>query len=182
MAMSTARWAVVTGVITRIFRNLSLIPPLGQVLTQTPQPRQRDSSIRAFLRVGLCGSPADTSPMASTGQAVTHLPQPLHKSALTSGRKFVVAMGFRTAKRLAASIASQQHPQQLHMNATFCCTFSPNCTRLCSRASSSRSIPSFASTLRAMPCLISDWAVVEVHNPHRSEEHTSELQSLRHLV
>src|ERR1035437_694665 len=97
--------------------------------------------------------------MASTGQTVTHLPQPLHESAPTSGRKFVVAMGFRMAKRLAASIASQQHPQQLHMNATFCCTFSPICTRLCSRASSSRSMPSFTSTFRAMPCLISDWAV-----------------------
>ena len=44
----------------------------------------------------------------------------------------MVAMGLRTAKRLAASMASQQHPQQLQMKATLLCTFSPNWTRLCS--------------------------------------------------
>ena len=56
--------------------------------------------------------------MASTGQTSAHLPQPLQDSALSSGRKLVVAMGLRTAKRLAASMASQQQPQQLQMKPT----------------------------------------------------------------
>ena len=47
-----------------------------------------------------------------------------------AGRKLVVLMGVRTANRLAANIASQQHPQQLQMKDTRSRTFSPNCTRL----------------------------------------------------
>ncbi len=39
-------------------------------------------------------------------------------------------MGLRSAKRLAASRASQQQPQQLQMKATCSRTFSPNWTRL----------------------------------------------------
>ena len=70
------------------------------------------------MRLGLCGSPAETSAMASTGQTSAHLPQPLQESALSAGMKLVVAMGLRTAKRLAASMASQQQPQQLQMKAT----------------------------------------------------------------
>ena len=40
------------------------------------------------------------------------------ESALSAGMKLVVAMGLRTANRLAASMASQQQPQQLQMKAT----------------------------------------------------------------
>ena len=70
----------------------------------------------------------------------------------------VVAMGVRVEKRLAASRASQQQPQQLQMKLTSWRTFSPNCTRLCSMASFSSASPSLASTRRAMPCLMSDCA------------------------
>jgi hypothetical protein len=79
--------------------------------------------------------------MASTGQASTHFPQPLQFAASTSGRKLVVAMGLSAAKRLAASRASQQQPQQLQMKATFCRTFSPNWTRLWPRDCCSSSGP-----------------------------------------
>ena len=110
-------------------------------------------------RLGWCGSPADTRAQASTGQTSAHLPQPLQAASLSSGKKAVVAIGFSTAKRLAASMASQQQPQQLQMKATCSRTFSPNCTRLWSLAWSSRSRPSAVSTDRARPCLIREWAV-----------------------
>jgi len=44
-------WAVVTGVSTR-WAGVELIDALGQARTQTPQPRQRDSS-RRLLALGL---------------------------------------------------------------------------------------------------------------------------------
>ena len=67
--------------------------------------------------------------------------------------------GFSRPKRRAAIIASQQHPQQLQMNATSRCTFSPNWTSLLACASASRSMPSAASTRRAYPWRISESAV-----------------------
>src|SRR5271157_1345748 len=115
MAMSTVRWAVVTGVMTRFTRERRDKPFRVHTRTHTPQPRQSACWSFARLRLGWRGSPAETRPMASTGQASTHFPQPLHSSAFTSGRKLVVAMGLRRAKRLAASRASQQQPQQLRM-------------------------------------------------------------------
>ncbi len=84
---------------------------------------------------GLWGSFADTSVIASTGQALTHLPQPLQRSTWTCGMKLVVWTGSSRPKRRAAIIASQQQPQQLQMNATPRCTFSPNWTRLLAYAS-----------------------------------------------
>jgi len=86
-------------VITRIFRNLSLIPPLGQV-----SRRRRNLGTGTRRGALFCALAYEvTCRHESHGlhwTDVTHLPQPLHESALTSGRKLVVAMGFRTAKRL----------------------------------------------------------------------------------
>ena len=73
--------------------------------------------------------------------------------------EFVVAMGLSTAKRLAASMASQQQPQQLQMKPTWSRTFSPNCTKLPSTACASRSSPSRTSTRPATPWRMSEPAV-----------------------
>src|ERR1035437_1472105 len=86
---------------------------LSQTGRDTPQPRQISSLTLAFLRLWWRGSPAETMPIASTGQTSAHFMQPEHLSSAIAGRKLVVLMGLRTANRLAASIASQQHPQQL---------------------------------------------------------------------
>src|ERR1017187_6864981 len=104
----------------------------------------RDDSLTSWLQpdgllVAHPGAPPATMPIASTGHTSAHFMQPEHFSSAMAGRKLVVLMGFSTAKRLAASMASQQHPQQLQMKATRSRTFSPNCTRLRSRACASRS-------------------------------------------
>src|SRR3990167_229135 len=112
MAIITARRTESTGVITRLARASRRRPSVGQERTQTPQPRHRSSWSVALRRFGLCGSLADTSAIASTGQAVTHLPQPLHLSASIDAMKLVVWMGWNTPYLRAAVRASQQHPQQ----------------------------------------------------------------------
>jgi len=55
---------------------------------------------------------------AFQGDDAAHFMQPEHLSSAIAGKKLVVLMGLRTANRLAASIASQQQPQQLQMKAT----------------------------------------------------------------
>ena len=57
---------------------------IEQVRRHTPHPRQMSSSTFAFFILGWCGSLVETSVMASTGQALTHLPQPLHFAASTT--------------------------------------------------------------------------------------------------
>jgi hypothetical protein len=66
--------------------------------------------------------------MASTGQALAHLPQPLQASSSTTGRKLVVCTGMQRPNLRAAIMASQQQPQQLQMKLTRSRTFSPNWT------------------------------------------------------
>jgi hypothetical protein len=78
----------------------------------------------------------------------------------TSGMKLVVWIALRMPKRRAASIASQQQPQQLQMKLTPLCMFSPNWTSQWPRASSSSSRHSVASIVRATPWRVSDSATV----------------------
>src|SRR5450756_722735 len=130
MAIKTARWVELTGVITFCSRVFSFREPLGQVRTHTAHPRQIRSSTFAFFRTGFAGSLAETRTRASTGHALTHFPHPLHVSPFTTGRKFVVLIEFLNPNLRAATSASQQHPQQLQMKLTSLRTFSPNCTRL----------------------------------------------------
>src|SRR5664279_57097 len=118
MAITTARCAVVTGVMTRLARCCNPMACLLHTRAHTPQPRHRSSLTLAFLRLWWYGSPAETMPIASTGHTSAHFMQPEHLSSAIVGRKLVVLMGFSTAKRLAANMASQQQPQQLQIKAT----------------------------------------------------------------
>ena len=86
MAMSTERWSVSTGVTTRVGRGSSQSPFVGQTRVHTPQPRQMSALSSARRLRGLAGSLAFTRVIASTGQASTHLPQPLQVVASTCGR------------------------------------------------------------------------------------------------
>lgn len=126
IAITTVRYALFTGVITRFSRGLSMTAFSGQARTHSPQPRQSSYESLASRRLGLCGSFADTSDIASTGQTFTHFPHPLHSWFCTSGIKLVVCTGYNCAKRFEASIASQQQPQQLQIKLTRFLTFSPN--------------------------------------------------------
>ena len=151
IAIITVRWSVSTGVITRFGRGSSHRAAWEHVRVQTPQPRHRSVASCALRLRGCAGSFAETSVIASTGHKFTHLPQPLHVSPSTCGRKLVVWTGCIEPNRRWAIIASQQQPQQLHTKLTPCCTFSPNCTRFSSYAWASRSLPSAWSTRRANP-------------------------------
>ena len=91
---------------------------MGQARTHKPHPKHRDVLSSAFLSLGFWGSLAVTSPMAFTGHISTHFPQPLQVISFTSGIKLVVCTGFIMPNLWAASMASQQHPQQLHMKFT----------------------------------------------------------------
>src|SRR6056297_760283 len=132
IAISTTRWVEFTGVITRSGRETRLKALVGQERTHTPQPRQRSSLIAATLRFFLAGSLAEIRLKASTGQTLTHFPQPVQFSTASFGRKLLVCTGFKKPNFRAATRASQQQPQQLQIKFTPFCTFSPNCTRLCS--------------------------------------------------
>ena len=119
--------------ITRsLARRRGAAPPLGQAgdadaAAEAEAPRRS----RAAFRPGVVRVVRRRrARIASTGQAFTHLPQPLQRSASTSGRKLVVWTGCRKPKRFARrACASQQQPQQLQMKASRSRTFSPNCTR-----------------------------------------------------
>ncbi len=55
---------------------------LLQLRMHTPQPRQSSSFSLAIFILGFSGSCAETGVIASTGQTLTHLPQPLQVSSL----------------------------------------------------------------------------------------------------
>ena len=128
IAIRTLRCRESTGVMTRSARASSQSPSVGQTRVHTLQPRQRSALSAAFRFFGRCGSLAETSVIASTGQVVTHFAQPLHSSSWRFGMKFVVCTGCRVPNRRAVISASQQQPQQLQMKPTSVRAFSPNWT------------------------------------------------------
>jgi len=128
MAIVTARCTESIGVITRLSRARMLMRPWGHARAQTPQPRQVASRRRASFRLGWGGSPLGLMEIAATGQASTHSPQPLQRAESISAMKLVVWTGRAKPSFRAASMASQQQPQQLQMKFTRCWMFSPNWT------------------------------------------------------
>lgn len=93
IAITTARCVALTGVMmreARSGRDCKLRLFVRQARTHTPQPRHMSLSTLALRRCDLCGWLAETSVIASTGQAFMHLTQPLHVARLTCGMKLVV--------------------------------------------------------------------------------------------
>lgn len=154
IAIRTTLWTESTGVIVRVSRDSSLRAFFRQPVRHTPHQRHDLMFSHAFPLLGLTGSFAKTSDIASTGQGVTHLLQPTHLSSEISGIKVVVNTVLRNPGFLAAVSASQQHPQPLQMKPTFSCTFSHIWKRLNSRAFWRTSRPSATSTFLAIPCLV----------------------------
>lgn len=81
MAINTTLWAVFKGVTTRFFLDRSEMQSAGQILEQTPHPRQIPAFRLAFFFLGWCGSPAETNIMASTGHTVTHFRHPVQAAS-----------------------------------------------------------------------------------------------------
>ena len=72
---------------TRCGLDCSRIPAFGQLLTQTPQPRQISSCNTAFFILGRWGLLADTKVIASTGQTLTHFAAAIADCVINSGQK-----------------------------------------------------------------------------------------------
>ena len=111
--------------------------------------------------------------MASTGQALTHLPQPLQTASSTTGKKLDVWTGFRMPNLRAAIMASQQHPQHPRMKKAKldeeACLGCGVCLRTCSH---------HGLSLRSRPQRV----ITPVNSVHRTVMMAIERGSLQNLI